>query len=68
MNMEALVIEPRTKSEARLVKENPDNISSFFLEEGLISHEDFRKHFEKRAYERLGIKLDLSPSNLASFE
>jgi len=66
--MEALVIEPKTKSEARLVKKTPDNISSCFFEEELILHEEFRKQFEKRAYERLGIKLDLSPSNLASFE
>jgi len=39
-----------------------------FPEEELISQDEFRRYVEKLAFERLGIKLDLSPSNLATFD
>ena len=39
-----------------------------FPEEELISHAEFKLFLEKIAFERLGIKLDLSPSNLATFD
>ena len=40
--------------------ENPDDLPACFFEEELISMEEFRAHFEKRIFERLGFKVDLS--------
>jgi hypothetical protein len=51
-----------------LANKNPDDLPSCFFEEELFTLDEFRAHFEKRIFERLGIKLDLSPENLASFE
>jgi hypothetical protein len=53
---------------AQYVKDNNGNVPAFFFEEELISHEEFGEYLKKSAYERFGITLDLSPSNLATFE
>ena len=53
---------------AQYVEENNGNVPSFFFEEELMSHEEFGEHLKKSAYERFGIVLDLSPSNLSTFE
>ena len=37
-------------------------------EEELMSLEEFGEYLKKSAYERFGIMLDLSPSNLSTFE
>ena len=39
-----------------------------YLEEELISHEEFGEFLKESMYERFGIVLDLSPENLATFE
>ena len=49
---------------ARYVEENNGNVPSFFFEEELITLEEFRSHFEKRIFERLGIKVDLSSPSI----
>jgi hypothetical protein len=36
-----------------------DNLLLPFPEDELISQEEFKKHFEKRLYERLGLKITL---------
>ena len=53
---------------AQFVKDNNGNVPSFFFEEELISHEEFGEYLKQSAYERFGVKLDLSPSNLSTFE
>jgi hypothetical protein len=44
---------------AKFINENPDDVPSFFFEEELISHEEWKAHFEKRLYERLGLRIKL---------
>jgi hypothetical protein len=51
-----------------LANENPDDLPSCFFEEELLSLEEFDEYLKESMYERFGIKLDLSPENLASFE
>ena len=51
-----------------LADKNPDDLPACFFEEELISHEEFGEFLKESAYERFGIKLDLSPENLATFE
>jgi len=47
-----------------LANKNPDDLPACFFEEVLISHEEFMEYFEKRLFERLGIKVDLSSSSV----
>ena len=63
------------QTESKLYKNLEDNppitvneAQQPYPEEELISHEEFREYLKKSAYERFGIKLDLSPSNLTSFK
>jgi hypothetical protein len=44
---------------ARIVDSAPDNTPLPIPEEELLSLEEFKKHFEKRIYERLGMKIIL---------
>ena len=53
---------------AQFVNDNNGNVPSFFFEEELLSLEEFGEHLKKTVFERFGIKLDLSPSNLSTFE
>ena len=50
------------------IEENDGDIPSCFFEEEMYSLEEWGEHLKKSAYERLGIVLDLSPSNLSTFE
>jgi len=45
---------------AQYIEENNSNVPSFFFEEELISHEEWRRIFERKLYERLGLKINLS--------
>ena len=73
--MSTITIDKKSQTKSKLYKnpeENPSTVVNEaqqpYPEEELISHEEFGKYLKKSAYERFGIKLDLSPSNLASFE
>jgi hypothetical protein len=39
--------------------DNPDNAPSSVPDEELVSLEEFKSHFEKRLFERLGLKISL---------
>ena len=45
---------------AQYVRDNNGEVPSFFFEEELISHEEWRRIFERKLYERLGLKINLS--------
>ena len=73
--MSTITIDKKSRTESKLYKnldENlPDTVDEASLpypEEELITLDEFREYLKKSAYERLGIKLDLSPSNLSTFE
>jgi len=53
---------------AQFVKDNNGNVPSFFFEEELLSLEEWGEELKKRTYERFGVTLDLSQSNLSTFE
>jgi len=53
---------------ARYVKDNNGDVPSFFFEEELLSLEEWGEYLKKSVYERFGVMLDLSPSNLSTFE
>ncbi|MDR1938327.1 MAG: hypothetical protein LBQ73_07505 [Tannerellaceae bacterium] len=44
---------------ARIVDNDSDSSPLPVPEEELVSLEDFKEHFEKRIYERLGMKISL---------
>ena len=45
-----------------LANENLDNLPSCFFEEEMFSLDEFRRHIEKRVYERLGFRITLPSS------
>ena len=53
---------------AQFVKDNNGNVPSFFFEEELLSLEEWGEELKKSTYERFGVTLDLSQSNLSTFE
>jgi len=44
---------------AQVVVNNMDNTPLPFPENELLTHEEFKKHFEKRLFERLGMNIEL---------
>jgi len=44
------------------IEENDGDIPSCFFEEELFTHDEFRRHIEKRVYERLGFKIKIPSS------
>ena len=64
--MSTATIDKKLKTERKLYENLEDNMSIVnddeplpFPEEELISLEEFKAHFEKRLYERLGLKITL---------
>ena len=45
-----------------LANKNPDDLPACFFEEVLITQDEFRRHIEKRVYERLGFRITLPSS------
>ena len=65
--MSTAIIDKKLKTERKLYENLEDTppieineASVPYPEEELISLEEFKAHFEKRLYERFGVKLDLS--------
>ena len=52
----------------KFLEENNGDVPSFFFEEELFTLEEWGEYLKETAYERFGITLDLSPSNLSTFE
>jgi len=46
----------------KYIEENNGDIPSFFFEEELFTLDEWRRHLEKRVYERLGFKITLPSS------
>jgi hypothetical protein len=46
----------------RLIPGDENNTPLPYPEEDMISHEEFKRIFEQKLYERLGLKINLRPS------
>jgi len=64
--MATVTIDKNPQIERKLYKNSEENLpdtvndaSLPYPEEELITHEEFKAHFEKRLYERLGLKITL---------